>query len=162
MLWLFCCLGLLASLGPLCTYTWVYVCWGGEVCMVWEVEGKKEMVCRWNWVLDELRFGSRKFIRPPNLLHGGLGCHSLPPSVFACSALFGGFGRRRCRRRCLSFVSGEDIRPPNLPPKVSCPAFFCMLYVFGLWACRGVLGSCCRVVYELFRVCLAPHSSPPV
>ena len=123
MLCLFCCLGLLASFGPLWSYTWVYVCWVDEICMFWELEGKEKIVCRWNWVLDELRFGSRKFIRPPNLLHGSLGCHSLPPSVFACSALFGGFGRRRCRRRCLSFVSGEDFRPPNLPLKVFCPAF---------------------------------------
>ena len=120
-----CCLGLLDSFGPLWSYTYVYVCWGVGVDMVWEIEGKEKMVCRWSWVLDELRFGSRRFIRPPNLLHGGLGCHSLPPRVLhvrLClgtsaaegaaegawvSSLERTFGRRTCRRKCsvqLSFA----------------------------------------------------------
>ena len=145
MLCLFCCLGLLASFGPLWSYTWVYVCCGVGVYMVWVVEGKEKMVCRWSWVLDELRFGSRRFIRPPNLLHGGLAA----TACFACSALFEGFGRRRCRRRCLSFVSGEDIRPPNLPPKVSCPAFFCMLCMDSWVSLRGFLGKFKRVISTL-------------
>ena len=125
VLCLICYLGLLDSFGPLWSYTWVYVCWGVGVYMGWVVERKEEMVCRWNWVRDELRFGSRKFMRPPNLLHGGLiatACPRVFVHVRLClgdsaaegaaegawvSSLERTFGRRTCRRKCpvqLSFA----------------------------------------------------------
>ena len=46
-----------------------------------------------------------------------------PPKVPDFRLWSGTFGRRRCRRKCPSFVSGERVRPPKVPPKVPCPAF---------------------------------------
>ena len=148
VLCLFCCLGLLDSFGPLWTYTWVYVSWVDEVCMFWELEGKEEMVCRWSWVLDELRFGSRRFIRPPNLLHGDLVATACPRvflHVRLClgdsaaegaaegawvSSLERTFGRRTCRLKC--------------PVQLS---FACFAWIVSEF--KGILGEFKRGIHKL-------------
>ena len=109
--------------------------------------------------LAETRFGSRRHFRPPNMAgEAGLSAAEVAPEK-RLSSLSGTFGRRRCRRTCMSFASvwefrppkvppnlpdfrlWRDFRPPNLPPKVPCPAFLCMIYVIVLRCFRGFLGS---------------------
>ena len=88
-----------------------------------------------------------------------------PAPESGLSALEGSFGRRRCRRTCMSFVSGgnlrppkvppkvhdfrlwRDFRPPNLPPKVPCSAFLCMFCMIVLRFFRGFLGDVFRVMF---------------
>ena len=55
------------------------------------------------------------------------------------------FGPRKSklgRRTCLTFVSGGDIRPPKVLPKVPCPAFLCLFCMHVLWCFRGFLERC--------------------
>ena len=85
---------------------------------------------------------------------------TLPPKVefwleSRLSAAEGRFGRRKC----LTFVSGEGLSAAEGAAESALSSLFMVVF----YACLSdVLGDFWVVVYELFRVCLAPHSSPPV
>ena len=116
----------------------------------------------------EFCLSGRTQVRPPNLpVVACFGCRTLPLKV-GLSALEGSFGRRRCRRTCMSFVSGKRLRPPNLhgfrlwkgPSAAESAAESALSSPFMVvfYTCFEVfLGGFWGVVYELFRVCLAPH-----
>ena len=63
------------------------------------------------------------------------------------SSLSGTFGRRRCRRTYLSFVSVQDFRPPKVPPKVPCSAISCIFSCDVFRTFRGVFGEYIRVMF---------------
>ena len=109
--------------------------------------------------LEELRFGSRRNFQRPNLPVEASFWLPNPAPESGLSALEGSFGRRRCCQICMSFISGGNLRPSkvlpkvhdfrlwrafrplNLPPKVPCSALLCMIYVIVLRYFRGFLGS---------------------
>ena len=68
---------------------------------------------------------------------GGVFMHEAEFWMNSGSAAEGGFGRRTCP----TFVSGGDIRPPKVLPKVPCPTFLCLFCMHVLRCARGVLGS---------------------
>ncbi|KAG8663534.1 hypothetical protein MANES_01G218550v8 [Manihot esculenta] len=99
----------------------------------------------------KLCFGTEADFRPPKVIFG--------------------------RRKCMTFVSGERVRPPKAPPNLhdfrlwkgpsaaesAAESAMSSLFMSVLYACfYDVLRGFWGVVYELFRVCLAPHWSPLV
>ena len=68
------------------------------------------------WVLP---LGRTQVPQPKALSAAEPACGSMnrlpnPAPERGLSALEGTFGRRRCRRTCMSFVSGRDFRPPKV------------------------------------------------